>query len=879
MNFLESLNNRYFYEDVSKISAKDEYINIVKDILKDNEDEWRISRSNIYINLHNTLVSSLPKQGWKIHISSNVCNAYEILGIVSKLAKKERFNFKFYMDSYIHQITTEKPYSRSQSGKFITIYPESEENFKELIEKIYHLLKGFEGPYILSDKRYKDCKVLYYRYGAFKSIPKIDIEGNLNLYIQSTNGELILDKRSPKFELPSFVEQPFLDTEIINEEDNALFVKYNNIKALKLTNSGGVYSAISNLTNKEVILKEARPGKTISLDFKLDAIDYRRNEEEILKSLQSSSCTPKVLESFYCWEHYFLVVEKIKGVTLREYVNKNTPFINYKPSMQHVNTYIKEIFMIFHNILDVVIMFHKKGIVLNDISLDNLIIKDDLKVFVIDLESAINIKKNDNNSNAMSTIRVNRDYINIFSGDIYSLGILFSDLFVTKGNLYNLSEKTILNFLEELSIDFMLPNEILDIFKHLTQDENIDLMEIKSIINALHNFQKNLNRKKCSFISNDQLQKIIEAHNKFALDFINKDDFSTKPYTPKSHNPFNISHGIYSLGIKHHSNLKEKKAYYQKMFQTALKNPLIPPGLFTGISGISLKLLQSGFDELAEELLDSISIDNFDSQDYDFFKGKSGYGMVLIYFGNKLKKDIYIQKAETLATSLLGILDYYSCNLGTTRVKEKFNIGLFYGFSGVAQFMLDLYCATEKEIYFSYAEKAIELDLSFKSFDEKGNFGFPRDSININTIQPYLSNGTSGIVAVLLRLAYVSNKKEYLELISQMYPYLEYKYFVYPGLFNGGAGLAYTLLDLYQFFGQDKFKGMAKEVIDGICLFAVDMNGDLLLPGDYLEKISLDFGGGSAGVVSLFNRYLYNHPNEIFINDGYLLAKEEIVFD
>lgn len=272
--FMESVSNKYFFQDIDgfKINSGD-YLDEVKAILPSN---WEISRSGIYIYCQNRDAFDIPIQGWKIHVSSNIYNGNAILKIVSELAKEENFPFKFLGDKALHSITIQKPYPRSQSGKFITIYPKDTNHFIKVIEELYQKMKGMDGPYVLTDKRYKDCKVLYYRYGGF--VP-IKIDGSTNHYIFNKDGDLILDERKPYYMKPDFIDDPF-NYEV--QEDNSvnnLFNQYDNITPLRFSNSGGVYNAICRKTGKEVIVKEARPYTCMSLPDKMDAVDYRKNEK------------------------------------------------------------------------------------------------------------------------------------------------------------------------------------------------------------------------------------------------------------------------------------------------------------------------------------------------------------------------------------------------------------------------------------------------------------------------------------------------------------------------------------------------------------------------------------------------------------------------
>ena len=62
-----------------------------------------------------------------------------------------------------------KRWPRGGSGKFITAYPRSVEDFRQVIADLHAALSGYAGPSVLTDRRYRDSRVLHYRYGGIAS--------------------------------------------------------------------------------------------------------------------------------------------------------------------------------------------------------------------------------------------------------------------------------------------------------------------------------------------------------------------------------------------------------------------------------------------------------------------------------------------------------------------------------------------------------------------------------------------------------------------------------------------------------------------------------------------------------------------------------------
>ncbi|ONN27565.1 hypothetical protein XJ44_03315 [Thermosipho affectus] len=103
-------------------------------------------------------------------------------------------------------VLNSKQFSRGSSGKFITIYPRDEKIFEKVLEDLHDKLYFEEGPYILSDRRYKEEGILYYRYGGLKKHFMIDITGRKIPIIFAPNGQKIEDKRLPYYRTPYWVK-------------------------------------------------------------------------------------------------------------------------------------------------------------------------------------------------------------------------------------------------------------------------------------------------------------------------------------------------------------------------------------------------------------------------------------------------------------------------------------------------------------------------------------------------------------------------------------------------------------------------------------------------------------------------------------------------
>src|SRR5579884_2132003 len=153
-----------WYEPFDRYHPSDELLRAVRAIIP---PTWRLRRSSIWFHVSPTEVKR-PQQGWKIHISAIPANCEDVLCKAAVICVQRETPFKFALDQRIVDLMTSKGWSRPASGKFITIYPLNDQRFLEIIEALYAALDGLVGPYVLSDRRYKDAHTIYYRYGGIE---------------------------------------------------------------------------------------------------------------------------------------------------------------------------------------------------------------------------------------------------------------------------------------------------------------------------------------------------------------------------------------------------------------------------------------------------------------------------------------------------------------------------------------------------------------------------------------------------------------------------------------------------------------------------------------------------------------------------------------
>lgn len=354
-------------------------------VLKEKPSSSWINKSTGYWHYVIYQPDKLPVQGWKIHISATIKQAQDVLNTVTPWLIKNKISFKFVSDISQLIYSNSKYADRSESGKFITIYPPNTKTFEQLLIRIKKLTENFDlGPYILSDQNWQESNV-YFRYGGFKPVYIISSDGKRLPAIYNLQGQKCVDKRVPYYQKPDFVE----DVPIFNKNtfpNPKVFLplsKYQVKSALHFSNAGGVYLALKD--NMKVVLKEGRQQAGLDANQK-DGFTRVEHEAKVLKKLSDVTAVVNYYTDFTSWRHHFLAEEYIEGQSLEELLPTEFPFVfgdskkrdKYKAKIKAILCQLKRIIAEVHN----------HGVAIGDLSLSNILITANNTVRLVDLENA-----------------------------------------------------------------------------------------------------------------------------------------------------------------------------------------------------------------------------------------------------------------------------------------------------------------------------------------------------------------------------------------------------------------------------------------------------------------------------------------------------------
>ena len=858
-----------FYEPLHAYKPGPEFSDVAMAVLP---VSWRLRNVGVWTNCQPPR-PEFPMQGWKIHVSATPANATDILRKVIPVCVANNTTFKFAADPGMFAFMNSKSWSRGGSGKFMTLYPQSKAVFIALLDELYEQLKNFEGPYVLSDKRYKDCKVLYYRYGGLKALQRLEVTGGATSVLLAPEDGEVPDQRTPYFNPPAWVSDPFPDLE---EDEGDLFLKegrYLIESILGTSNAGNVYTATDTLTGKEVVIKEARPF-TASDGHSSDAVSRLKKEHAILTTLQGTGIAAEPVDLFWDWEHLFMVQSFVPGITVAHFNAINNVSLKAYPDAEKAQAWLEHVHVIATSIAKSLQVLHDNGVIFGDFSPNNIILDETtFTATFIDFEGAYLEGSNERVSvltPGFASDRQGRHHL-IPSDDYYAFGAVLLSLLSPVNGILQIKPDAAEHFSHALIKDFGFPEGYKDLILDLLVADPAKRLAPQDVLTRLAapgmRSATELMIHTPAVSTPEALSSAITSIREFILasrDTSRKDRLF--PAGPFMVNGLSIDHG--ALGVayaldKLGTDLPDD--VWRWIEKGLVSHHQYAPALHSGLAGMAWALHELGHNEHAETLLNAAFEHPLLYKSFNLAHGAAGVGLSHIHAWHKTHNPRYLERATTIATVMLSYA--HTTPEGTHWQQEQATkfIGYHQGSSGVAMFLMHLYAATRNDTYLQVAKNAIDYDLNHGITTKEGVLSFPEDTEFKHIVYPYLATGSAGVGSAVLRYYQLSKDETYRQKLELLLPDTRRKYAVFMGLFNGLAGLGNFLLDCYCVLGDARFYEAALKVSDGIRLFGIQKDTGLAFPGDYLYRLSTDYATGSAGIGLFFQRLVTRSESFDFV--------------
>lgn len=842
--------------------------------------------------VHHTVVRKVPwtyisffgyprdDAGWKIHISASLENHIEVLKCVSSYLFHRRIDFKFASNEDEFTDLNSKTISRASSGKFIVIYPK-QSAFAEIIEELYVLLKGFDGPYILSDLPYKDSKVLFYRYGEFSPITIRDEYGTISTYILDDKNELYVDERVPKYKTPGWAKQPF---EVSQESvPSILLSKYRINEAINFSAQGGVYTSTHD--GIKVAIKEARAYCGIDKN-KSYATERMKHEYQVLCALKELNVTPRPIELIEDCGNTYLVEEFLPGTSLRPYPVDNSPLIHTVINdpigrAKKEKLFYQELRVIATKALVAIEKIHSAGYTVGDISPANIMYdRDTQKLHFIDLEVATELCK----VTEKSTFGLRtpgfwaKEGLPPAQGDLYKIGLVILYCIMPYDGLWSLSESKAFELIEIYRQNKTVPDDILGIIHQLLTSRFDNAGE------ALREIERNqfyLPKADKYFLSTNGCRK--EDIQRIANEFYrNVKFYLTDDLYPLGNDPmgqltggFSYGYGIFGflyavkkskLGVQLPDRDFLEEIVHRFMYKFRSNPNDIAPGLYVGLSGIAYCLTHLGFDSEAKYVLAQACKAECTMSDYSY--GKAGRLLVLLYFYRKYGDKRYLTEAIRNAESIMKESIEKEGNIYWKDIAGDIYSGLTRGNAGIAYALLVLYKITKNKKFLHFGIRALDGDIKrIKTVREDGLIGFnsrPLESRS-KVYSPYAHNGLTGLGSVLIRYFLVTDDSAYLDITEKIISSCKCQYLLHTGYLTGICGIISFLQDVKYTLHRDDVENFMKDMFSCLRFHYVETECSVGYFGDQGYKLSHDLLTGSAGVFLTYSRNICKQKSNHFM--------------
>ncbi|MDG4984672.1 protein kinase/lanthionine synthetase C family protein [Lactococcus lactis] len=842
--------------------------------LPDNWDEYKQNQEWVALF---PLNSKIQRQGWKVHISSKIDQSEDILNIVSEVCFSMSITFKHLSSLEFFVKRNSKQIDRGVSGKFITCYP-NENDLEHFLNILEEKLKKFDGPYILSDKKWKESPI-YLRYGVFRDSNKED-GYSCDSQTLKINDKFILDQRLPQFVVPEGLQIPDFLISWISEEDeiddkDSYVMPFLIEKPIIFSNSGGIYRGVFN--NTKVIVREARPYTGIENNG-LDAVSRTKSEKLALDKLSNIEGVPNCYWYGKLWDNYYLVTEEREGVALNHWLTQNYPLYDEKYDEKTSNNYLSRITSIVEQIIKIVKSAHATKIYHQDIHMKNIIIDTQDNVSLIDWEQSVYNEKDKRRHlvaapgfrNWGYTTPENIDWYGVYqvANTLLYPAIVQSDLVYGYGKQTSIAGSKILEKFNYSKIEIENYIKLLD-----TLSKKIGNIKVLSPSKVLHPYLEEENYDTLENKTNRILKGLFEG-----FDSIYRRWEKEKRFFPVHYYGLNKNNGVaYSdLGVLWaYSQLLEqldipKNSEYEELEKHLVSKAIIniegnsinDNGLLDGISGTIWLLDRLKYTREAARLYSKhfkklIS----SSKNMRLYDGLCGILLVGIDFSSKglLSKKVCEDVFNEIEKFTLKYINHPETFIPITKDNKKsndpykINGGLLYGHAGLGWLFGEMYQLTSIDIYKKALNVSIKNELKVYQVDKHGTLQYSQG----DRILPYLSMGSGGL-GILIYENYKIIDNEYKLILNKLYKAVDGNFCMFPGLFNGLSGLKVCQFFMNKYLSEVNNDLILEDYIDELNGYLIKIGNGVCIAGDGGMKITEDIASGFGGIVIALCCFIQN---------------------
>jgi tRNA A-37 threonylcarbamoyl transferase component Bud32 len=770
---------------------------------------------------------NLPAQGWKIHVSAGLDNAQRVLRKVHVYCVEHRVSYKHLRSASVLLMRNSKYAPRDGSGKLITLYPADNKELERVLADLSAELAGEHGAYILSDLRY-GAGPLYVRYGGFAE-QWVEAEGARVLAIRKPDGTLVPDKREPTFSVPGWVTIPeFLKPHLAaRKSGDPTQFPYTVASSLHFSNGGGVYLADRQADGKQVVLKEARPHAGLDRDL-VDAVERLQREHTVLDRLAGIEGIPAAYDRFTVWEHQFLAMQYMPGISLGSWLARNYPLTRRDSTDADLAAYTKRALALLGRVERMIAEVHSRGIVFGDLHALNILVDgEDDTIGLIDFEMAADVEDGSRPALGAPGFRAPEDRKG-FEIDEHALAALRLWMFLPLTTLLELAPAKLRGLADFVQRRFDVPEGYADsIVAGLAP-------RTEPAGPATTSTELDATEPDWALVRRQIAKGILASATPAREDRLFPGDIDQFRVGGACFG-FGAAGVLHALDVAGAGRFPEHERW---LLESVRREPPGRPGFYDGTHGIAYVLENFGHSEAASELLASSAQLVEQTTDHALEGGLSGIGLTQLHFAVRRGDNEFGRQALATAVRLAESLE-------TAAPPGRFGrAGLLSGWSGPALLFIRLFERTREPGWLNFADQALRRDLEecVTADDESLQV---RDG-ETRTL-PYVGLGSAGILMVAEQLAQYAPESESLESLTGLREACRGEFVIHPGLVFGRAGLAAALSMAPD--PSDDVRAAVDLHLSRLAWHAVPYEGGLAFPGNQLLRLSMDVTTGSAGVL------------------------------
>ena len=828
----------------------------------------------------------LPEQGWKIHASATLERSQHVLDLVAATCFTNEVSFKHLvsMRAYLH--VHHKHGARPQAGKFCAIYPPDQAAAKRLLDELTERLRGEEGPYILSDRRYRDSRTVHYRYGAFWSRSRTRPDGSKQHLLLNRSGALVEDRRTVGFVLPDGITDPFAEPSPATPDctdDGAAgkgirVGRYRVLSALVHSNAGGAYRGVDP-SGRPVFIKEARAHNGLYWDF-TTAQQRLAREYRTLRDLHdlSPGLAPEPLDYFSEWEHEFMVTELIPGMTLYGYMAKQSPFAASRTATEAA-AYFDLCRRYLEQLASALDRLHTLGYRFGDVNPWNMLVTSDGGLRLIDFEACGRLDQPPITMGAPGFLPPRLESEGVLA-DEYGLSAVALTLILPLSQVAARNPAILDHLYADASACAAIPT---DIWQLATRNATVSRARRGGAdARPGHDQDSPVTDQADGCLPGPEevaadplthLNRLREALGaELAATAAPDDPYRMYPTVPQGYHTNTLCVAYGAAGVVHallHAGMTVDQRVVTRLSREALKHRReLPPGLYTGAAGIGWVLAELGHLDEASALVAAAASHPSIRECCTWGEGTAGIGAANLALYLHTGDTSCLDRAAEIGDGLCGAGDL------TPLVGPRNAIGLWHGRAGAALFLYHLWRSTGDRRYLHHGTTLLLAELSRAIEMPGGELGFPDNEVSQRSMV-YLSAGSAGIGHVLTRYVHAEADDRLVAPTPQVFAYADRRLTVEPGLFQGLAGLCFALADHADLGGggDPRFRRSAIEVATALFKYAVPAPaGRIRLLGGYSMRFSAELWSGTAGVLLALDRILNGQNGQLFTLDSVVLG-------